>query len=313
MNETKVLSLVIPVFNEKESLEPLLAEIEGVARGLPDRKVEVIFVDDGSRDGSWDVIAALAAKNPAVRGLRFQRNFGKAAALNAGFRNATGDIVMTLDADLQDDPHEIPEFLKKLDEGYDLVSGYKLKRNDPIYKVFPSRVFNWIVSTVTGVKLHDHNCGFKAYRSAVTKDVRLYGELHRYVPVLAASKGYKVGERVVKHRARKFGSSKFGFERYLKGFLDLLQVKFTTRYGWRPMHFFGTLGFLAFLLAFGSMCLAIVFSIAMASTWIGTLITLGAAFTLCMIGSQAFFSGFRAEAALNTRHGDPFIISEKTP
>jgi glycosyltransferase involved in cell wall biosynthesis len=313
VNEAKTLSLVIPVFNEKESLEPLLAEIEEVARALPDRTVETIFVDDGSRDGSWDVIAALAAKNPRVRGLRFQRNFGKAAALNAGFRNATGDIVMTLDADLQDDPHEIPEFLKKLDEGFDLVSGYKQKRNDPIYKVLPSRIFNWMVSTVTGVKLHDHNCGFKAYRSPVTKDVRLYGELHRYVPVLAASKGYKVGERVVNHRARKYGSSKFGFERYLKGFLDLMQVKFTTRYGWRPMHFFGTLGFFAYLTGFGMMVLAIVLAATVSSTWFGTLAALGASFTLAMIGSQALFSGFRAEAALNTRHGDPFIISGKTP
>jgi len=313
VNEVKLLSLVIPVFNEKESLEPLLNEIDEVARALPNLSYEVVLVDDGSRDGSWEVIAALAAKNPAVRGLRFQRNFGKAAALNAGFRNASGDIVMTLDADLQDDPHEIPEFLKKLDEGFDLVSGYKLKRNDPIYKVFPSRVFNWLVSNVTGVKLHDHNCGFKAYRSAVTKDVRLYGELHRYVPVLAASKGYKVGERVVNHRARKFGCSKFGFSRYLKGFLDLMQVKFTTLYGWRPMHFFGTLGFLAFLSAFGSMVLAIILSATMSSTWIGTLVSLGSSFTLAMVGSQAFFSGFLAEAALNTRHGDPFIISEKTP
>jgi dolichol-phosphate mannosyltransferase len=312
VNEAKVLSLVIPVFNEKESLEPLLNEIHEVAKLLPERRVEVVFVDDGSRDGSWDVIAALAANTPNVRGLRFQRNFGKAAALNAGFRNTTGDVVMTLDADLQDDPHEIPEFLKKLDEGFDLVSGYKQKRNDPIYKVFPSRVFNWLVSTVTGVKLHDHNCGFKAYRSAVTKDVRLYGELHRYVPVLAASKGYKVGERVVNHRARKFGSSKFGFERYLKGFLDLMQVKFTTRYGWRPMHFFGTLGFAAFLISFGAMAIALILSIAMSSAWIGTLIALGTSLTLAIIGSQAFFSGFQAEAALRSRTDDPFIISEKT-
>jgi len=308
VNESKVLSLVIPVFNEKDSLEPLLTEIAEVAKQLPNRRPEVIFVDDGSTDGSWDTIASLAAKYAGVKGLKFRRNFGKAAALSAGFRAATGDIVMTLDSDLQDDPHEIPDFLAKLDEGYDLVSGYKQQRNDPIYKVFPSRVFNWLVSTVTGVKLHDHNCGFKAYRSAVVHDVKLYGELHRYIPVLAAAKGYKVGERVVNHRARIFGASKFGFSRYLKGFLDLVQVTYTTNYGWRPMHFFGTIAFFCLLVSVGLFVVSAVIPSSFA-----TLISLGFAFTLILIASQSVFVGFLAESAAKQIDAEPYTISDHAP
>jgi glycosyltransferase involved in cell wall biosynthesis len=234
-----LLSLVIPVYNERESLTALRDEIDAAVRPL-NREIEILFVDDGSRDGSWDAICALAANDPRVHGLRFRRNFGKAAALNAGFARAAGDVVMTLDADLQDDPKEIPRFLAEIQK-VDVVSGWKQVRHDPWHKVFPSRVFNGMVSWLTGVKLHDHNCGFKAYRAEVVREVRLYGELHRFVPVLAAAEGFTTGEIAVQHRSRKFGRSKFGARRFLKGFLDLIAVWFRTNFGYRPMHAFGTL------------------------------------------------------------------------
>ncbi len=234
-----LLSLVIPVYNERESLAALCAEIDAAVRPL-NREIEILFVDDGSRDGSWETICELAAKDPRVRGYRFRRNFGKAAALNAGFARAAGEVVMTLDADLQDDPKEIPRFLTEIQK-FDVVSGWKQVRHDPWHKVFPSRVFNGVVSWLTGVKLHDHNCGFKAYRAEVIREVRLYGELHRFVPVLAAAEGFTTGEIAVQHRARKFGRSKFGARRFLKGLLDLISVWFRTTFGYRPMHAFGTL------------------------------------------------------------------------
>jgi len=242
-----LISLVIPVYNEEESLSPLLKEIRAVFAEL-DRPWEVILVDDGSSDGSWRVICELSRSQPEVRGLRFRRNFGKAAALQAGFSASRGDLILTLDADLQDDPREIPRFITALGEGYDLVSGWKKIRHDPWHKVLPSRVFNWLVSKVTGVYLHDHNCGFKAYRVEVIRTIRLYGELHRFVPVLAAAEGFRVGELIVRHRPRTFGHSKFGVSRFIKGFLDLVAVRFVSHYGRRPMHYFGTLGFIGIVL-----------------------------------------------------------------
>lgn len=238
-------SLVVPVFNEEESLRLLYDEIVAVAETLS-AKIELIFVDDGSSDASWTIIEELAQKDERVRGIRFRRNFGKAAALDVGFKAATLPIVMTLDADLQDDPKEIPDFLRLIDSGYDVVSGWKQTRHDPWHKVWPSRVFNGMVSRLTGVKLHDHNCGMKCYRREIFDEITLYGELHRFVPVLAASRGYKVGEKVVQHRARKYGVSKYGFNRFVKGFLDLLTVKFVTGYGQRPQHLLGTFGLSAF-------------------------------------------------------------------
>ncbi len=238
-----LLSLVIPVFNERESLAALFAEIAEVAKSL-DVRVEVIFVDDGSTDGSWEAIRELAAADDRVRGIRFRRNFGKAAALQAGFQSARGAIVMTLDADLQDDPHEIPNFLAAIRGGLDVVSGWKKVRHDPWHKVFPSRVFNRLVGWMTGVHLHDHNCGFKAYRAEVFREVQLYGELHRFVPVLAAGRGFKVGEMVIHHRPRKFGRSKYGWQRFVKGFLDLFTVHFLTKFGRRPQHLLGSYGLL---------------------------------------------------------------------
>ena len=237
----ELLSLVIPVLNERESLEPLYAEIAEVA-ATNRLRIQIVFVDDGSKDGSWKVIEKLSAADPRVCGIRFRRNFGKAAALAAGFKTAAGKSVMTLDADLQDDPHEIPRFLAALGEGLDVVSGWKKVRHDPWHKVWPSRLFNGMVGLVTGVKLHDHNCGMKAYRAEVFQEVRLYGELHRFIPVLAESRGFKVGELIINHRQRKFGHSKYGFRRFAKGFLDLLTVKFLTGFGHRPQHLLGNFG-----------------------------------------------------------------------
>lgn len=238
----ELLTLVIPVLNERESLGPLHAEISEVAAKL-DRPIEIVFIDDGSTDGSWAIILKLAESDPRVRGIRFRRNFGKAAALAAGFRAANGAAVVTLDADLQDDPHEISNFLAAL-RNKDVVSGWKKVRHDPWHKVLPSRVFNAMVSRLTGVPLHDHNCGMKAYRREVFSEVRLYGELHRFIPVLAAARGFTVGELVIQHRARKFGHSKYGVRRFAKGFLDLVTVKFLTGFGHRPQHLLGNFGLL---------------------------------------------------------------------
>jgi glycosyltransferase involved in cell wall biosynthesis len=246
----KSISIIIPVYNEVESLTELYNQIISAVKTLP-LEVEIWFIDDGSTDSSWVKVEGLARIDPRVSGVRFRRNFGKASALQAGFERATGDVVFTMDADLQDDPQEIPHFLETLATGFDVVSGWKQVRNDPIYKVFPSRVFNAMVSRVTGVKLHDHNCGFKVYRQPVVKTVRLYGELHRFVPVLAAAQGFRIGEMIVQHRARKFGHSKFGAKRYLKGFLDMLGVKFTTTFGERPLHAFGALAVGSLGFAFG--------------------------------------------------------------
>jgi glycosyltransferase involved in cell wall biosynthesis len=243
------VSLVIPVYNERESLSALYAEILAVAQEHS-LNFEAIFVDDGSRDGSWSVIQELAAKDSRIRGLRFRRNFAKAAALQAGFEAVRGERIVTLDADLQDDPAEIPNFLTLLESDYDLVSGWKKIRHDPWHKVFPSRVFNGMVSWLTGVRLHDHNCGMKGIRTEVVRELFLYGEMHRFIPVLAAARGYRIGEWVIHHRPRQFGKSKYGIRRFVRGFLDLLTVKFLTTYGRRPMHFFGAGMLWLLLLAF---------------------------------------------------------------
>jgi dolichol-phosphate mannosyltransferase len=258
------LSIVIPVYNEEESIEPLHREISEVA-AANQYDTEIVFVDDGSTDTSWSVIEKLAKEDSRIRAVRFRRNFGKAAALNAGFEKTTGNIVVTMDADLQDDPHEIPEFLQQMTgltdgDGLDVISGWKKVRHDPWHKVIPSRFFNAMVGYMTGVKLHDHNCGMKCYRREIFNEVTLYGELHRFVPVLAAARGYKVGEKVVAHRARKFGNSKYGFTRFVKGFLDLLTVWFITGYGQRPQHLLGTVGLL-------SMALGVILLTLLAAFW----------------------------------------------
>ncbi len=242
-----MISIVIPVWNERESL-PLLHDeiVQSATQAALD--YEVLFIDDGSTDGSWETIADLARKNPKVHGVRFRRNFGKAAALAAGFRTARGDTIFTLDADLQDDPAEIPHLLEELNRGHDVVSGWKRVRVDPWHKVWPSRIFNFMVSWLTGVRLHDHNSGMKCYRALIFREIRLYGELHRFIPVLAAARGFKVTELAINHRPRRFGHSKYGVRRFVKGFLDLLTVKFLTGFGQRPQHVLGAIGLVSFVL-----------------------------------------------------------------
>jgi glycosyltransferase involved in cell wall biosynthesis len=242
-----MLSFVIPVYNEEESLAELHRQIDAVGRENH-YDVEFIFVDDGSRDRSWGTIGELAARDERVRGIRFRRNFGKAAALSAGFAAARGEIIFTLDADLQDNPVEIPRFLEKMQSDCDVVSGWKKVRHDPWHKVLPSRIFNWMVSRLTGVHLHDHNCGFKCYRREIFDEIDLYGELHRFVPVLAGARGWRAGEIVVEHRARQHGRSKYGLLRIPKGFLDLMTVKFITGYGQRPQHMLGATGMIFFFI-----------------------------------------------------------------
>ncbi|MFN3134706.1 MAG: glycosyltransferase family 2 protein [Candidatus Kryptonium sp.] len=249
-SDKRYISIVIPLYNEVESLPELYSQIKEVVRANR-YNYEIIFVDDGSTDGSLEVLKKLRQSDKNVKIISFRRNYGKSAALAVGFEHANGDVIITMDADLQDDPYEIPNLLKKLDEGFDLVSGWKKKRYDPITKTIPSKIFNFVVSTLTGIKIHDFNCGLKAYKKSVTKDIKVYGELHRYLPVLAHWAGYRIGEVVVQHHPRKYGKTKFGVSRFLKGFLDLLTVMFTTRYFKRPLHLFGTLGILIFVLGFG--------------------------------------------------------------
>lgn len=317
-----MLSIVIPVYNEADSLETLHRELGHVAAAQGYR-LDVIFVDDGSTDGSWDIIRRLAVSDPRVHGIRFRRNFGKSAALSAGFSEAVGDMVITLDADLQDDPHEIPRFLAEMENDRDVVSGWKKVRHDPWHKVFPSRVFNRMVSFMTGVRLHDHNCGMKCYRREVLDEVRLYGELHRFVPVLAAARGFRVGELVINHRARRFGRSKYGVSRFVKGFLDLLTVKFLTGFGQRPQHVLGTVGLALFLI--GAIALAY-----LAGEWTISRTHLIAGMAevrlyerpalfysvgLLILGAQFMSVGFLAE--LFVAYHDPetraYSISDRTP
>ena len=210
---------------------------------------EIIFVDDGSTDSSWEIVDELSRENPSIKGLRFNRNYGKSAALQTGFKEAEGEVVITMDADLQDSPDEIPELRKMIiEEGYDMVSGWKKKRHDPISKTVPSKVFNYFTRKISGIKLHDFNCGLKAYRNVVVKNINVYGEMHRYIPVIANWSGFsKIGEKVVEHRARKYGKTKYGLERFINGFLDLISITFVSRFKRQPMHFFGTLGTISFL------------------------------------------------------------------
>jgi len=242
-----MLSIIVPVFNEEESLATLHREITETCR-THDIDVEILFVDDGSTDGSWRVISRLAREDDCVSGIRFRRNFGKAAALTAGMQEASGALLMMMDADLQDDPAEIPNFLQKLNEGYDVVNGWKKKRLDPWHKVFPSRVFNAMVSRLTGLKLHDHNCGLKMFRAEVAGELNIYGELHRFIPVLSYARGFRVTEIPVHHRKRQYGHSKYGIRRFLRGLLDLMTVKFLTGFGRRPQHMLGAFGLFFFVL-----------------------------------------------------------------
>lgn len=244
------ISVVVPLLNEEESLPELARQLENVLERVARGKYEVLFIDDGSTDDSYRVIQDIHARNQRFKAIRFRTNHGKSAALAIGFAECTGDIVITMDADLQDDPNEIPSLVAKLEEGYDLVSGWKRKRHDPWHKTVPSKLFNAVTSRMSGIRLHDFNCGLKGYRRAVVENVQVYGEMHRYIPALAHWEGFRVTEIPVQHRARQHGVSKFGMSRFLKGYLDLLTVMFTTRYIKRPLHFFGAVGSLFAVIGF---------------------------------------------------------------
>ena len=289
------LSFIIPAYNEEESLEQLYNEI---LQNRGDHQYEVIFIEDGSTDNTYSVMQQLAQKDSNVKVIRFRKNFGKAAALQTGFNYATGDVIFTMDADLQDNPAEINSFLAKLDEGYDLVTGWKKKRHDPLNKKIPSKLFNFITSLSFGLKLHDYNCGFKAYRREVVAELDIYGEMHRYIPALAHSKGFKVAEIVVDHRSRQFGKSKYGIERYLRGFLDLTTVKLLTHYARSPLYLFGNMGALislvGVLIALYLSVLKIFFYQSLSNRPLLFLAVL-----LIMVGLQLFSVGLLSELMVN--------------
>lgn len=314
---TMDISVVVPLLNEEESLPELEAWIRRVLEAHQ-LSYEIIFVDDGSTDGSWKIIEDLRAKNPFVKGIKFRRNYGKSAALHTGFHKTQGQVVITMDADLQDSPDEIPELYRMITEdGFDLVSGWKKKRYDPFIKNFTSKFFNGVTRWISKIKLHDFNCGLKAYKGQVVHSIEVYGEMHRYIPLIAKWSGFtKIGEKVVQHQARKYGTTKFGLERFVNGFLDLLSITFVGKFGKRPMHLFGVFGSLMFLLGFAS------------ALWVGisklihiinhTRAPLIAdnpifyiALTCMVIGSQLFLAGFIAElVARNSPGRNQYLIEQ---
>ncbi|MFO1094881.1 MAG: glycosyltransferase family 2 protein [Planctomycetaceae bacterium] len=295
-----MLSIVIPVLNEADSLLELHRQIDAACSAQA-IDAEVIFVDDGSTDGSWKVITEIARRDPRVSGIRFRRNFGKASALTAGLQSIRGDLVLTMDADLQDDPAEIPRLLAKLHEGYDVVNGWKQRRLDPWHKVYPSKVFNGMVGALTGLKLHDHNCGLKLFRSEVASEIRLYGERHRFIPVLAHARGFRVTELPVNHRPREHGVSKYGVRRFLRGFLDLLTISFLTSFSHRPQHLLGACGLFSFALGgLGLLYLAVTWVLMHVFHWlevepIGNRPLLIYSAALLLLGGQALSLGLLAE------------------
>lgn len=313
------LTILVPVLNEAESLKQLTSEIMAVA---PQHvgALEIIFVDDGSKDRSWNVIQELAAENPQIRGIRFRRNFGKAAALTAGMQAANGELLLMMDADLQDDPAEIPAMLREIESGADVVNGWKQRRLDPWHKVYPSLVFNWLVGRMTGLKLHDHNCGLKMFRREVAEEIHIYGELHRFIAVLAHARGFEVRELAVHHRSRQHGHSKYGIRRFLRGLLDLLTVTFLTSFGRRPQHALGAVGCLFFLLgAAGLGYLGILWILmhvlnVVPDAKIGDRPLLAYSIASALLGAQALSLGLLAEliVAYSARKSDQFSIRETT-
>jgi len=307
------ISVIVPVLNEQESVEQLHGELTGVLSHASVASYEIIFVDDGSTDGTFEVLHKIhALDRQHVLVIQFRRNFGKSAALSAGFSEAQGEVIFTLDGDLQDDPLEIPRFLEKLGQGYDLVSGWKYPRHDPLTKTLPSRFFNFVVRLTTGVRLHDFNCGFKAYRREVTQDIHLYGALHRYVPILAHQKGYRIAEIQVTHRRRVFGRSKFGAGRFMRGALDLLTVLFLGEYRWRPLHMFGWLGMGCFVLGLLiNFYLTILWFAGQGPIGDRPLLTLGV--LLMLVGVQFFSIGLLAEMFALTTSRDivPYSIKRQ--
>jgi glycosyltransferase involved in cell wall biosynthesis len=312
------LSLVIPVYNEEESIQELTEWIKKVCTN--DRlSYEIIFIDDGSTDSSWSMIMSVAAKDNFVKGLRFRRHYGKAAALHTGFGEATGDVVITMDSDLQDSPDEIPELYKMIiNDGYDLVSGWKKKRYDPFVKRFTSKFYNGTARWSSGIKLHDFNCGLKAYRLEVVKSIEVFGEMHRYIPMLAKEAGFrKIGEKIVEHRARKYGVTKYGLDRFIKGYLDLLTIGFITRFGKNPMHLFGSLGTLMFLIGFvlaGSLGIRklVFISRHMRAPLVTSSPFFFIALTVMIIGSFLFLTGFLGELInRNSSERNSYLIKDK--
>ncbi len=312
------ISVVIPLLNERESLPELVAQLHRVISGMG-KTYEVLLIDDGSRDGSWEEIQRLHAADGRIKGIRLGRNYGKSPALNEGFRAAKGQVVITMDADLQDDPEELPELYHMITaEGYDLVSGWKKKRHDPLSKTIPTKLFNATTRWASGVRLHDFNCGLKAYKAQVVKSIEVYGEMHRYIPFIAKKEGFdRIGEKEVKHHARKYGTTKFGLDRFINGFLDLLTITFVFRFGKKPMHFFGAMGTLMFFLGF------------LATLWVlshklysllahvrAPLVTdqplFYIALTSMIIGAQLFLAGFVAElVARNAAERNNYRVSER--
>ncbi len=307
-----VLSIIVPAYNEQDSIEELYTDI-GKACDAKGYGWELIFIDDGSTDATPERLRDLAQKDGRVRVVTFRRNFGKAAALDAGFQRASGDIIITADADLQDDPAEIPNFVARIKAGYDVVSGWKQTRHDPLGKTLPSKLFNEVVSRVSGIRLHDFNCGFKAYRPESVKGLRLFGELHRFIPVILHWRGYRVGEMVVNHRPRKFGHSKYGIERLLKGLFDLMTVMLTTRFSARPLHIFGGAGFI--FGATGALCLfylAVLWLLGLGP--IGNRPLLTFAWLFVVVGVQLISMGLLAELIQRQRVDDPlgYVIKSDT-
>ncbi|HQV59841.1 MAG: glycosyltransferase family 2 protein [Chitinophagaceae bacterium] len=309
------LSIVIPLIDEAESLPELTAWIEQVMKENH-YSYEVIFVDDGSSDNSWEVIENLRAKNACIKGIKFQRNYGKSAGLNEAFRAASGDVIITMDADLQDSPDEIPELRRMIiEDGYDMVSGWKKKRYDnTLTKNIPSKFFNAVTRSMSGIKLHDFNCGLKAYKNKVVKGIEVYGEMHRYIPVLAKWAGFKkIGEKVVEHRARKYGVSKFGWRRFVNGFLDLLSITFVGKFSKRPMHFFGLWGSLFFLVGLGISIYLIVSKFIDSSFALTNRPGFYLALTSLIIGMQLFLAGFIGELISRNSSGrNTYLVETKT-
>lgn len=316
------ISVVVPSFNEAESLPELCSWIDKVMQ-KHDFSYEVVIIDDGSTDNQWEVVTKLSQQNSSIKGIKFKRNYGKSAALSEGFKLVKGEVVITMDADLQDSPDEIPELRRMiLQEGYDIVSGWKSDRKDPLSKTIPTKLYNATTRFVTGVKLHDMNCGLKAYKLEVVKNVKVYGEMHRYIPAIAKWTGYtKIGEKAVSHQARKYGSSKFGLERFVNGFLDLMSITFVMKFRKKPMHFFGTMGTLS--TAFGALAAIYLLCEKLYKIWFLGLdmgqvrdVTDQPLFfmslTAVVIGVQLFLAGFLGELIhLNKEHKDEYLISDK--
>jgi len=312
------ISVVIPLYNEEESLPELCEWISRVMQ-THGFTYEVLLVDDGSTDSSWQIVKNLAAGNPYIKGIKFNRNFGKSAALNTGFKASNGKVVITMDADLQDSPDEIPDLYKMINEGgYDMVSGWKKKRHDPISKTIPSKFFNYVTRKISGIKLHDFNCGLKAYKGQLVKHIDVYGEMHRYIPVIAKWNGYlKIGEKVVEHRERKYGTTKFGLERFINGFLDLLSITFVSKFKRKPMHFFGTLGTISFVSGFIITCYVIGMKIynlyhKLPARDVVEQPLFFLALVALIVGVQLFLTGFIAEMiAMKSNSKNEYLVTEK--